>query len=269
MQKTMKQTVIVILVLFILSSWKADLKGPWIRTDGKRIILYTRPLNYSKTESPDSISIRKIIQEQEHAIDYINDRLKTDFQSKVEIFLYNLDEAKEKIGTNGGGFANLNKSKRQIYFTYRSEPMFNTIKNTLEYVGVHEMVHVITINKLGSLNTSFFGEGYSNALDGNCGSQMQGNRLAWCRNDSTLVKIMKMGKLLKPSDLLYNENIPVREFYPQVGCLVNWLFETYGVDKINKLYSLKREEIEVGFLKATGERFEEMEKRYMKYRQVN
>ena len=147
--KSMKQTVVVILALLILTSWKADLRGPWNKTEGKRIILYTRPLNYSKTESPDSISIRKIIQEQEKAIDFINDRLKTDFQSKVEIFLYNLDEAKEKIGTNGGGFANLHKSKRQIYFTYRSEPIFNTIRNTFEYVGVHEMVHIITINKLG------------------------------------------------------------------------------------------------------------------------
>jgi hypothetical protein len=265
----MKQTLLAVFVLLILSSWKANLEGPWVTTEGWNIILHTRPLNYTKTDSPDSLAIQRIIQEQEKAIDYINGQLKTDFNSKVEIFLFNLDEAKEKIGTNGGGFTNLSKSKRQIYFTFRNEPMFNTIPNSYEYVGVHEMVHIITINKLGRLKTSFFGEGYSNALDENCGSQMQGNRLTWCRNDTSLSKIIRNGKLLTPSELLYNDSIPVREYYPQVGCLMNWLFETYGVDQINKLYSLKRDKIEKEFFNVTGVRFEEMENKYMDYRLKN
>jgi hypothetical protein len=265
----MRCTIATMFLFFSLVSWKADLKGPWITTRGNRIILHSRPLNYTRTESPDSLTLQKIIREQERAIDIINERLHLDFNSEVDIYLYNLDEAKEKIGTNGGGFASLKKSESRIYFTFRNEPLYNTIKDTYEYVGVHEMVHVVTNSKLGGLTTSFFGEGYSNAVDGNCGSQMVHNHLAWYRNDSTLAKIIRVGKFKTPTELLHNEDIPVREYYPQVGCLVNWLFETYGVDKINRLYAVKKDKVQGEFFKETGERFEDMEKKYLKYRQVN
>lgn len=258
-----------LLLLFLLVSWKADLKGPWITTRGRRIVLHSRPLNFTKTESPDSLTLQEIIREQEKAIDIINERLNLDFNSEVDIYLFNLDEAKEKIGTNGGGFASLKKSENRIYFTFRSEPLYNTIRDTYEYVGVHEMVHIVTLSKLGSFTTSFFGEGYANAVDGNCGSQIVHNHLAWCRNDSTLTKLIRYGKFKTPTELLYNEDIPVREYYPLAGCLVNWMFETYGVDKINRLYSVKRDRIRDEFLKVTGESFDAMEKKYLKYRQIN
>jgi hypothetical protein len=261
----MKQFLVLVCMLFLLIAWKADKKGPWITTEGKRIVLQTRPAGYSGTASPDSLTIQKIIAEQEQAIDFINKQLKTGFDAKVEIFLYNLDEAKEKIGTNGGGFASLDKAKPQIYFTFRDVPIFNTISNTCQYVGIHEMVHIITIQKLGRLTTSFFGEGYSNALDGNCGTFMQNDRLTWCRNDSTLKRIIRAGKLASPADLLYNDKIPVREYYPQVGVLVKWLFETYGVEKINQLYAVKTNNIENAFFKVTGDAFKQMSDQYLKY----
>lgn len=261
----MKKAAIILLILFTLTSWKVDKRGPWIKTEGERVILYTRPLNYTKTNSPDSLAIQKIIQEQEQVIDFINERLKTDFNLKVKIFLCNFDEAKEKIGTNGGGSASL--TKRHIYFAFFNEPIFNAERNQYEYVGVHEMVHVITINKLGRIRSSFFGEGYSNAIDGHYGSMMQENRLVRRTNESTLVKIKAHGRLARPLDLLYNDTLSAREYYPQIGCLVDWLFKTYGVENINKLYSLKKDKIEKRFIDATGDTFDEMGKRYMKYQQ--
>jgi hypothetical protein len=248
-----------------LTSWKADTTGPWIITKGKRIILYSRPMGYSKTDSPDSIAIQSIIQEQEKVIDFINQRLHTNFNSNVKIFLFNRDEAKEKIGTDGGGFANLNKFKRHIYFTFHSKPILNTVLNKYDYLGVHEMVHIITINQLGNLRTRFFGEGYANALDGNYGVVNENRNLTRRRNDSTLVKLNKNQKLLKPSDLLYNDTIPESEYYPQIGCFINWMFEKYGVDKINLLYDLKREKIEPEFEKVTGVKFIDMESEYINY----
>jgi len=182
----------------------------------------------------------------------------------VEIFLYNYDEAKEKIGTNGGGFAAMNG--RQLFFTWYGKSIFNTVRNREEYVGVHEMVHVITLNKLGPITTRFFGEGYSNALDGNYGSILENNRMIRLRNDSTLAKIKAKSRLLKPSELLYNDSIPERAYYPQIGCLVSWLFDTYGVGKINQLYAVKRKKIEEKFLQVTGDSFAEMERKYMEYR---
>lgn len=264
----MKHLTFGLLLVFICSAWKADTRGPWITTKGKRVVLYTRPLSYSKATSPDSLAIQAIIAEQEQVIDYINEKLKVNFDSKVEIFLYNYDEAKEKIGTNGGGFASLNG--RQIFYTYFGKTFFNSIRNAEEYVGVHEMVHTITLSELGNIRTRFFGEGYSNALDGNYGSMLENNRMVRLRNDSTLVRVKKRGIILrKPSELLYTDSIPEREYYPQAGSLIRWMFDTYGVEKINKLFSLKREKIEEEFFAVTGERFTDMEKRYMEYQLKN
>lgn len=265
----MKQIIVLLILFLSLSSWKADKSGPWVITKGKRIILYSRPLGYSKAESPDSIKIQAIIQEQEYVIDYINKRLHTDFDSKVKIFLFNQDEAKEKIGTNGGGFASLNKFKRHIYFTFHSKPYFNTILNKYDYLGVHEMVHIITFNQLGNLRTRFFGEGYSNAVDGNYGGGNINGILTRSRNDSALIKIKENGKILAPSELLYKDSIPEYEYYPQIGCLINWMFNKYGVDKINLLYDLKRDEIETEFLEVIGVTFTDMENEYMEYLKNN
>ena len=243
----MKQIVTLLILFITLTSWKADITGPWIITKGERIILYSRPIGYTKTYSPDSIAIQSIIQEQEQAIDYINQRLNTNFDSKVKIFLFNWDEAEKKMGTNGG-FVNLNKFKRHIYFRY-AKPFMNTVLNKYDYLGLHEMVHIITINQIGKLKNRFFSEGYANAVDGNYGVDNVNGILTRRRIDSTLIILKEKGKLAKPSDLLYNSSIAESEYYPQTGCLINWMFERYGIDKVNILYSFKRDKIERKFQK--------------------
>lgn len=259
----MNRTLFLMIVLISLSSWKADIKGPWIKTKGERIILYTRPINYSDSDSPDSLTIQRIINEQEWVIDYINSSITTNFDSKVRIYLYNLDEAKAKIGTNGGGFASTKKIVPKIYFTFRSEPLFDPIRNKNVYVGIHEMVHVITNKQLGRTRSAFFGEGYSNAIDGCYGSKMIDDQLVFRRIDSTVIKMKEQGKLLSPHDLLYDDDIPAREFYPQIGCLVRWMFDTYGVESINEVYRVNRYKIEEEFLRVTGDTFDEMTRKYL------
>ena len=264
----MKQFFILVILFFTLTSWKVDKQGPWVNTKGQRVNLYTRPLNYSKSDSPDSLTIQRILLEQEQVIDYINNRINTDFQSNVRIYLYNLDEAKEKIGTNGGGRARSNIFKSHIYFTYYKNPSFNTITNKYEYLGAHEMVHIIADNQFGRRTTRFFGEGYANALSGNYGSKKQGGKMVFLRNDSTLVDLIALDKFMKPSDLIDNDFLPAREYYPQIGCLVNWMLETYGADKINQLYGLRKIDIEEEFLKVTGVSFEAMELAYLEYQGI-
>ncbi|MCX6247824.1 MAG: hypothetical protein NTW10_08835 [Bacteroidetes bacterium] len=258
----MRLILIFIFTFFALMSFSADLSGPWIKTKSHRITLYTRPKNYSKTVSPDSTAIRNILKEQEKVIDYINEALKTDFQSNVRIYLLNYDEAKAKIGTNGGGFCSPNKPR--IYFTYYNLQFHNTIRNEYEYIGVHEMVHLIAKYELGMPNSRFFGEGYANAVEGNYGSKMIDGHYVKTRNDSTLQKLRTKGKILTPSQLLYNDSIKEREYYPQIGCFINWLFKQYGVEKINQLYTLEKDQIENGFNRVTGETFITIEKKYMK-----
>ena len=87
----------------VLTSFRPDLKVPWIKTSGNQVILFSRPSKYTGTESPDTGTIRKIIQEQEDIIRLINKKLGTDFRDMVKLYLFNFDEAKEKIGTNRGG----------------------------------------------------------------------------------------------------------------------------------------------------------------------
>ena len=123
----MKSIGLLTICVLFLFSWKADIKGPWIKTKRDRIVLFTRPVDYGNGISPDSKAIKSILQEQEDVIDLINERLKVNFKSTVKIYLYNKGEAKEKIGTNGGGFASQSRLNRCIYFTYHPEPIFNTI----------------------------------------------------------------------------------------------------------------------------------------------
>jgi len=54
-----------------------------------------------------------------------------------------------------------------------------------------------------------------------------------------------------------------RSYYPQVGCLFNWLFTEYGVGKINEMYSFNARQIEKNFEKITGDSFKEMERKYL------
>lgn len=263
----MKRTFFLLIVLISLSSWKADTTGPWVKTKGERIILYTRPLNYSDSNSPDSLTIQKIIKEQEWVIDYINSSIATNFKLNVRIYLYNLDEAKEKIGTDGGGFVSSSKMFPKMYFTFRNQPIFDPIRNKNVYVGIHEMVHVVTRNQLGRVRSAFFGEGYANAIDGCYGSKVLDDQLVFRRIDSTILRIKEHGNLLSPHDLLYDSNIPAREFYPQIGCLVEWMFDTYGVESINELYSVNRYKIENEFTRVTGDTFDEMTGKYLAHQQ--
>jgi hypothetical protein len=257
----MRLIFILIFTFPALISFSADLSGPWVKTKSQKIILYTRPKNYSKTASPDSTAIKRILQEQAEVINYINMALNTDFKSKVKIYLLNFDEAKAKIGTNGGGFCS--PKKKRIYFTYYNLQFFNTIRNEYEYIGVHEMVHLIAKYEIGMPNTRFFGEGYANAVEGNYGSINTGGHYIKQRNDSTLRELIKKGRILTPKELLDNDSIKEREYYPQIGCLITWLFKEYGVSRVNQLYTLGKVQIEIDFQKITGETFAVMEEKYM------
>ena len=260
----MRRIAVFVIICFTLTSWKIDKQGPWVITKGERVTLYTRPINYSESDSPDSLTIQKIIIEQENVINYINDRLNTDYQSKVKIYLYNLDEANEKSGIYGGR-SKSNIFKRHIYVTYRNNPILNTINNQFVYLGVHEMVHIIADNQFGRGTTRFFGEGYANALSGNYGTKKQGDIMVFKSNDSTLVDLINLDKFCLPSDLIDNDFLPAQEYYPQIGCLVNWMLTTYGADKINQLYNIKRTDIKKEFEIVTGVSFEEMENTYLEY----
>jgi len=253
--------LVITLVFLILTSFKADLSGFWNRTENNLIIVYSRPEGFTKTNSPDSLDLQKILLEQNQIIDLINQKLNTNFDRKVEIYLFNFDEAEEKMGTNGGGYCS--SKKPRIYFTYYDDPIYNTISKEKEYIGVHEMVHIITRYELGDHKTKFFGEGYANAIDRNYGAIKIGDSLIRRTIDTTMKLIIKSGNISTPTELLYNDKVNECSYYPQVGCLFNWLFAEYGVDKINAMYTLNARQIDKNFEKITGDSFKEMERKYL------
>ena len=172
-------------------SFKADIAGPWIITSGDNITLYTRPQNFSKSNSPDSIAIRQILKEQNYVIDHINRILQTKFNSKVQIYLYNFDEAKAKIGTNGGGFCS--QSKNWIFFTYYEKPNKYSSKDTFVYLGIHEMVHIITREEIGWPKSRLFGEGFANAIDGTYGRVSINDRMKENIKNNLIKSFCKIG----------------------------------------------------------------------------
>ena len=71
--------LLMIFTSLLFVSFKADKSGLWIKTKEQNVILFTRPLNYTKSVSPDSITIRKILKEQIKAIEDINKALHLNF----------------------------------------------------------------------------------------------------------------------------------------------------------------------------------------------
>lgn len=235
-------------------SFKADLTGPWIKSSASNIILYTRPEHYSKVNSPDSMVIRKILSEQNRVIDYVNDHLQTKFHSKVRIYMFNYDEAKVKIGTNGGGFCNPLKSR--IYFTYFENPNKNYSTDSYIYVGIHEMVHIITYQEIGWPKSKLFGEGFANAIDGTYGRVPINDRMK---------EFVEKNNVIKPSDLLNKPDISERIFYPQSGFFINWLLANYGVERVKAMYKFRTYNFANEFKQITKEDFDFMTKKYLKF----
>ncbi len=248
------RTLIMILSCLLLFSFKADKSGLWLKTKEQNVILCTRPLNYTKSVSPDSITIRKILKEEIKAIEDINNALKLDFKAKVTIYLYNYDEAKEKIGTNQGGYAFSSALYgKRIFFTY--DPKLQESGLCLDFIGKHEMVHIITLTEIGETKTRLMTEGYANAVDWTYG----------CRSiDAWIKEYKEQHKMIRPSDLLNkSRELPEKEFYPQSGYFVRWLFARLGIEKTHKLYKANVKDFIVEYRKISGEDFSEMEKAYM------
>jgi len=68
-----------------------------------------------------------------------------------------------------------------------------------------------------------------------------------------------------PSELLDSDNMFEGYFYPQSGFFIKWLFKEYSIKTVNKLFALPRENFEKEFEVITGESFQIMESKYLKY----
>lgn len=125
-------------------------------------------------------------------------------------------------------------------------------KNVRPYLK-HEIFHLISYKELGIPYLVWLREGSAVFADGTCQK----------------FNLDTMGKYLLKSDKL----IPLKELtfnfgkyddiitYLQGGSFVQFIYEKYGLDKIKKLWKLKKEDLESGGLTE----LEELEKEWKKY----
>ncbi len=254
----MKSIFLFSILLISLTNFSI-FKTKWIKTKRDNVVLYTRPQNFSDSISPDSARIEQVLSEAIACIKEINKKLGTNFNAKVKVYLFNYDEAMEQIGTNAGGAANVKEN--ELYYVNFRDPSFDPIRKRNSYIGVHEYVHLVSFNELGFASTRLMAEGYACAIDGCYGSKVINGR----RTRTQLKDQITFDKIKKPSELLDGEDMPEGDFYPQAGIFVNWLFNEYSVEKVNKIFVLKKEDFESEFEKITGESFQDMEKKYLEY----
>jgi hypothetical protein len=179
----------------------------------------------------------------------------------VKIYLFNQDEAKTKIGTNSGGGAKI--KIREMYFAFNKD-----LANKMDdFIGLHEMVHMVASNELGYPATHLMNEGYSNAIsNGYKLRQTENGKIVRASLEQWMMDLTKENKILKPSVMLKKgERIHDDLFYPQAGYFIKWLLENYDIDTTNSIYSLKPKKIKKALLKLTGKDFETIEIEYMKY----
>lgn len=259
--------IVLISCLLLLFSCQndelVDFDGPWIKTDSAQVTLYTRPLSYSNSPSPNEEQIQVTLKNQNDFIDTINHRLGLNYTGKVFIYLYNYDEALNKIGMNGGGRALTDK--RTICYAFNGDLMYYPNWTVSDYMGLHEMVHIVSISELGKGGTRLMTEGYAVAIDGSyAGYKDQNGNIIRSLITEWMAAYVKANKVYRPSELLNNpDNYPEEVFYPQSGYFVDWLFKKYGVEKINRLFTVKKDRFKTEFQKITGDHFDVMEDEYL------
>jgi hypothetical protein len=266
----MKTTLLIcILILSTVCNAKENAKGPWISTKSGRVTLHCRPVNYSKSPSPDSLTITHILKEQNDCYYEIQNKLKLNDDFEFSIYLFNYDEAKEKIGTNGGGHAN--SKKRIIYYTYLYPPIKKAENGIHEYMGNHELVHIFAYRNFGRAK-KIVREGYAVALSGDYSAYKAPNGEFYRKTLELWMKeFHQKNQVLTPTEMLDGGKIPHSKFYPQSGFFINWLFEQYGVEKVNllypklKLYKLNESKLKKEFELVLGESFSVIENNYLEY----
>lgn len=259
----MKNTILLLL-LFLLgfTQCKKDngssfLDGPWVDTTQGLVTLHTRPAGYGSGDSPDQAAIESTLSHQNAFIELINQKLNTSFNQKLEIYLYNKYEVENKLGLSAGGFTN--PKRKEICYSFGYNQYYPNLK-LYDYLGVHEMVHMVAENTIGTGGTFMMNEGLAVAIDGTLGNVGTTRKLL----TEWMVEYQEAGKIYSPSQLLEKPvAITEAEFYAQSGNFVSWLLQKLGIEKVKQLYILDKAHFISDFEKITGQTFNSIESNYL------
>ena len=242
----------------------ALLKGPWEEHGLSSIELFVRPEGFSNKKSPSMDHIDLILKNQNNFIQTISQKFKVKSNASFKIFLFNQDEASQKIGIKNGGGANLNRG--EIYFSYNQEPQFNNNIGIYTFLGLHELTHLILFEVFQCSTTRLMTEGYATSADNAYGAYYNNDGLLVKKsNREWMIEHFESQALLSPSELIIREDLPENIFYPQAATFVDWMLDTYGVDVMNNAYCLNGETLQNYFETALKMPFEVLENEYLDY----
>ncbi len=254
-----------------------DMDGDWEVVESERIVLHYRPQGYTAIVSPDRVKAEEMLVEQELAYTAILDRLKLQFSDRINIYLYNEDEALEKIGTSGGGHAITEYNS--FYYTYWDRDIFlNEAPGISHYMGAHELVHVITHQAVGLPGNRVLSEGLAVAVDGVYGVMEDVNGKLERIPIPVWVRHWKSGmggahrKLVSPRELFQGQySLSEDVFYTQSGAFTLFLLEKYGdgdersLREVCRLLTVPPDEISASLKKLTGYDLDQIQAPYMEY----
>ncbi len=240
-----------------------DLDSDWEIKQMHNIVLHYRPENHTQQTSPNIEQVHDILSNQNRYYQEIKDTLNLDFAGTVLIYLYNKDEARQKIGTAGGGHTVT--EFQTIYYTWFGFS-FQDIDGTPTFMGRHELVHILTHQALGKPGTQLMSEGYAVALAGGYGIYQRSDSSLACKTlEMWLTDYWQTEDWLTPQDLLEKKDRPEKSYYPQAGWLIKFLLNEYGALVINQLFTTPREEFKKELEKVTGDSFKAMSSAYQLY----
>lgn len=259
----MKNTILLLLAFLVgFTQCKKDhgstiLDGPWVDTAQGLVTLHTRPAGYGSGDSPDQAAIDSTLSHQNAFLELINQRLNTSFNQKLEIYFYNKDEVESKLGVKAGG--STNPKRKEIYYSFGFNQYYPNLK-LYDYLGVHEMVHMIAENSIEQGGTTMMIEGLAVSIDGTLGNVGSTRKMLY----EWIDEYKKAGKIYTPTQLLEKPStITDGEFYAQSGNFVKWLLEKFGPTKVAQLYVLDKDHFISNFEKITGQTFAAIEENYL------
>ncbi len=251
---------IVLTPLFSCTDFIAEVEhqNEWEVLESESIVLHYRPWGFSQSPSPTSEEALFMLNNQNFYYQAIQDSINRRFNDKILIYLYNMDEAEELIGTVGGGHAI--PKFNTFYYTFLVGMQDFTDKYGIQnpFLGAHEMAHVITHRTLGYPGTKLMSEGYAVWLDGSYGRYaIEDIMRHYCSNEPQ--------KVLTPDQLLNESTSDESIFYPNCGLFIKFLTHNYGLENINKLFQSTQENFKDEFTLLTGANWEAMANEYENY----
>ena len=231
---------------------KVEREEDWAVLDSGNIVLHYRIPEHSQEASPTIEQARYIVRAQNIYYTAIQDSINKYYNDKVLIYLYNHDEAKDKIGTNGGGHA-LPKFNSYYYTFIDSNRSITDHFSVVDpFIGAHELVHVITHRTLGYPGTKLLSEGYAVWIDGTFARFHIKDIMIHYRDNVP-------EKILDPDSMLFNANsIDDSIYYPNCGFFTQFIVYTYGIENINSLFNVNEEDFITRFESITGDSWQEL-----------